>query len=542
MNDTETPVAIIDRLRANLAAAGIAVDEADIAGMAEKGLLRNPVAFEELDRRLDRDLLPDYLDALAASALLPIAPPRPSSALSAGAMPSRNGGHPTIVEIAERVKGREVSPVELTQQAIERINERDQVLNAFQCLLVDEALVSARAAEDEIRAGQYRGPLHGIPLAVKDLLAMTGTITAAGSRILGDWRANFDAAGVERLRQAGAVIVGKTRLPEFAYSPGSNNAHYGPTLNPWNLGHDTGGSSAGSGAAVADGLVFAALGSDTGGSIRIPAALCGIVGLKPTFGRVSLYGAIPLAWSLDHLGPMTRGVADAALLLQALAGHDPRDRRTHSAPAPLPAFDLDAGVLGLRIGVLREDGTGIPLGRPEVLGAWHAGLATLERQGGSLVELDLPEMRDLRTVNGAIIALEAAAYHEPWLRDRLQDYGEFARQRLLTSFAYAPNALVRAQQARSQIRRRFDAIFDSVDLLSTPTVPYGAPELGVPAATVFTGPFNALGWPTVSVPVGMAEGRLPLGMQLAGRRWDEARVLQAARVLEVEGPWPGGRP
>jgi aspartyl-tRNA(Asn)/glutamyl-tRNA(Gln) amidotransferase subunit A len=280
--------------------------------------------------------------------------------------------------------------------------------------------------------------------------------------------------------------------------------------------------------------VFGALGSDTGGSIRIPASLCGIVGLKPTFGRVSLHGAVTLSWSLDHLGPLTRSVADAAIMLEALAGEDPRDPRTRSGPAPVPD-DLDAGVQGLRIGVLGDDGSGGPLAPAEVLAAWRAGLAALERNGAELVELDLPEMQALRTLYRVILAQEAAAYHEPFLRARLNEYGEFPRQRLLASYAYGPNAFVRAEQGRIAVRRRFDAIFERVDLLSTPTMPSGAPPLGVPAATTFTGPFNGLGWPAVTVPVGLTADGLPLGLQLAGKPWDESTVLRAARAVEVAG-------
>jgi aspartyl-tRNA(Asn)/glutamyl-tRNA(Gln) amidotransferase subunit A len=540
MTTAEVPAAIIDRLRSNLRSAGIEVSNADIEGMVEKGLLRNAVAFEEVDRGLAHDLLPDYLESWGPDPDAGSPPPAPAHAQPGTAAGGRDG-YPQIVEVADRIRRRELSPVDLTEQSLSRIAERDPILNAFQCVLADEARAAAQAAETEILGGHYRGPLHGIPVAVKDLLAMEGTATAAGSKILAGWNTDFDATAVEHLKQAGAVIVGKTRLPEFAYSPGSNNPHYGPTHNPWNPAHDTGGSSSGTGAAVADGLVFAGLGSDTGGSIRIPASLCGIVGLKPTFGRISLYGAIPLAWSLDHLGPMTRSVADAAVLLQALAGHDARDGRTRAAP--YPAVNLEGGARELRVGVLRDDGTGIPLGNDEALMAWKAGLASLERNGARLVEVDLPEMRDLRVVNGAIIALEAVAYHEPWLQERLGEYGEFARQRLLAAYAYAPGALVRAQQARAAIRREFDKIFDDyVDVLSTPAMPYAAPLLGTPAATVFTGPFNALGWPAISVPAGLTKDRLPLGLQLAGRPWDEATVLRVARVVEADGPWSGGRP
>ncbi len=539
MTTAEIPGAIIDRLRSNLRNAGIEIPNDAIDSMAEKGLLRNAVAFDALDRQTPRDLLPDWLSASGPDHGAG-ASPRTLPA-GRGSVPSRRAsGWPALVEVAEQVRRREVSPVELTRQALDRIAERDPVLNAFQHVLADEALAAAQAAEAEIRAGIYRGPLHGIPVAVKDLFAMDGTVTAAGSRILADWKTDFDSAMVERLRRAGAVIAGKTRMPEFAYCPGSYNPHYGNTRNPWNLEHDTGGSSSGSGAAVADGLVFAALGSDTGGSIRIPAALCGLVGLKPTFGRLSLDGAVTLSWSLDHPGPLTRTVADTVVLLQALAGHDASDARTRAAPYPM--VDLDRDAAGLRVGVLRDDGSGIPLGNEDALAAWKGGLAALERNGARLVELDLPEMRDLRVATAAIMALEALAYHAAWLQQRLADYGDFAGPRLLAGYAYAPDALVRAQQARALLRRRFNAIFEHVDLLSTPSMPYGAPPLGAPAATVFTNPFNGLGWPAVTVPVGLTAERLPLGLQLAGRPWDDETVLQAAAVVEREGPWPGGRP
>ena len=294
--------------------------------------------------------------------------------------------------------------------------------------------------------------------------------------------------------------------------------------------------SSGSAAAVATGLVYGALGSDTGGSIRIPAAQCGIVGLKPTFGRISLHGAVTLAWSLDHLGPLTRTVGDAALLLTVLAGFDPQDLRTRPVPDPL-LHTLEAGARGLRIGVLRDDGSGRTLGPPDVLAAWQAGLAALERDGAELVEIDLPEIADLRVLNTTILALEAVAYHEPTLRTRLDDYGEFMRQRILSSYVHGPDTFVRAQQARAVARRRCMAIFAQVDLLSLPTMPGGAPLLGVPASTAFTAPFNVLGWPAITVPVGLTDGGLPLGLQLAGKPWDEGTVLRAARVVEADGPW-----
>lgn len=534
MSAQQVPGHFLDRLRANLQAAGIPLElgEAEIEGMVERGFLGTVLAFEKIAERLPTDYVPDYLKDWSIPAHS-----QNNSALSGTGLSSVKPRPDTILEIATKIKAREVSPVELTEQSLSKIAERNPVLNAFQLVLAEEARVAARQAEQEISAGNYRGPLHGVPVAVKDLLAMTGTPTTAGSKILADWVPDFNATGVERLIAAGAIIVGKTKMSEFAYSPGSNNAHYGSTRNPWNLEYDTGGSSSGSGAAVADGLVYAALGSDTGGSIRIPAAFCGLVGLKPTFGRVSLHGAVTLSWSLDHLGPMTRSVADAAMLLEILAGYDPHDPRTRpAANEPLNFSEkLASGVKGLRIGVLNQDGSGQPLATSEGLTAWKAGLAALERNGAELIELDLPELVDLWMVNSAIIGMEAASYHQPMLRQRLDDFSEFMRLRVLAAYGYGPTAFIHAQQARIEIRRRFEAIFNRVDLLSTPTMPYPARPLGIPASTNLTGPFNALGWPTITVPVGRtAAENLPLGLQLSGKPWDEATVLQAAQVVEAE--------
>jgi aspartyl-tRNA(Asn)/glutamyl-tRNA(Gln) amidotransferase subunit A len=535
---------LLTRMQVNLGQAGIRVPRETLELVAERGFLATALAFQRIVEEAPADALPDYLGPWGVLAAPPPtgATGQPSTPVSP-ALVEREPGYPTLSELAEQLRRRAVSSVELTERALSRIQERDQLLNAFQQVLAEEALTAARQADRELAAGEDRGPLHGIPVAVKDLLAMTGTVTTAGSKILERWQTSFDAAAVERLRAAGAVIVGKTRLSEFAYSPASNNPHYGPTRNPWKLEHDTGGSSSGSAAAVADGMAVAALGSDTGGSIRIPAALCGLVGLKPTFGRVSLYGVVPLAWSLDHLGPIARSVEDAAVLFEALAGHDPRDERTRPIPVPAVEAALPGSIEGLRVGVLRDDGSGEPLGSPETLAAWHTGLAALSRAGATLVELDLPELSRLRVLNSALIPQEAVAYHLPWLRERLDDYGEFMRLRILAAFAYGPADFVRAQQLRQALRATCSRVFEEVDLLSTPTVPYGAPTLGDPARNIwFTAPFNALGWPAITVPVGLTTEGLPLGLQIVGRPWDEVTVLRAAQVVEQEGPWPGGRP
>jgi Asp-tRNA(Asn)/Glu-tRNA(Gln) amidotransferase A subunit family amidase len=444
----------------------------------------------------------------------------------------------SLLDVAQVIKTGQVSPVELAERALRLIAEQDPHLGAFQLVLEERALAAARQAEHEQQSGTYRGPLHGVPLAVKDLLAMRGTPTTAGSKILADWVPDYDAAVVERLQAAGATIVGKTRMSEFAYWPGSANQHYGPTHNPHNLDHDTGGSSSGSAAAVAAGLIYGALGTDTGGSIRMPAAQCGIVGLKPTFGLISLYGGVPLAWSLDHVGPMTRTVADAAVMMDALVGYDPRDSRTRVVPTvaygdTVQRTDPSTAMRARRIGVLRDDGSGASLATSEGLAAWQSGLAALEASGATLIELDLPELDLLRSLNATLLVLEAVAYHQPMLRERLDDFGPIPRRRLLAAYAYSPFTFVRAQQVRATLRRKLTSIFEQVDLLSTPAMPGPAPKLGEAASVAFTGPFNALGWPAITVPVGTAEGGLPLGLQLVGRPWDDIGVLLGARAVEA---------
>lgn len=455
----------------------------------------------------------------------------------------------TIAELGPLVRAGAVSPVELTEQALTRIEEDDGRANAFQLVLAEEALAAARRARDEVARGEWRGPLHGIPVAVKDLLAMKGTVTTSGSKLLAGNVTEHDAAAVERLREAGAVIVGKTRLSEFAYWPGSTNPHYGPTPNPRDPNRDAGGSSSGSAAAVARGMVYAALGTDTGGSIRIPAALCGVVGLKPTFGRASLHGCAPLAWSLDHVGPIARSVEDAALVLAAIAGPDPRDDRTRPAP-PLvvPGAPGDpaegahrlrsrlpgprAGLFGLRVGVPRELYLGAPL-QDAVAASWARANRALERAGTTLVEVDLDEIHLLRQVAVLTLGVEAAAHHAPLLRAHYEDYGEFCRGRLVAAFTFSAQDYLGAQRLRHWIRTRWDAACRHVDLLSLPCQPAVAPLLDMPASTDLTNLFNALGWPAISVPCGAGEHGLPLAVQLVAKPWDEATLLRAARAVEA---------
>jgi Asp-tRNA(Asn)/Glu-tRNA(Gln) amidotransferase A subunit family amidase len=392
-----------------------------------------------------------------------------------------------------------------------------------------------------------------VPVAVKDLFAMAGTVTTAGSRRAAWPPDAADAAVVERLERAGAVIVGKTRLPEFAFWPGSTNPHYGPTANPRDVGRDAGGSSSGSAAAVADGMAYAALGSDTGGSVRIPAALCGVVGLKPTYGRVSLEGCVPLAWSLDHAGPLTRSVHDAALLLDAMVGS--RGGRPGAGPSEDAS---EASAKGLRVGVIREDGTGRPLASDEALEQWTRSLRALEEAGATVVDVDLPEMSLLRAVNFLILSVEASAYHAAGLRAHYDDYGEPCRSRLLAGFAYDADDFVQAQRARRHVRGRWQSLFDRFDVLSTPSQPGVAPPLGQMASVKFTSPVQRAGMARDLRSVRQREWRAAAryaargcavaggdrAARRAGHGGDEMirRTLLTTIVTATAGVGPGQRP
>ena len=542
MSNGPTAEATLARLCANAARAGIVLSDDDVARIVAGPFLANVDAFVRHIEMTPIDTVPDDLkdwNDFSAEAL---------GAVDDGAVTQT--GDPLdpfapLHVVAAALAAREISPVELTELILRRIEQFDPALNAYQLVLAEESRAAAREAERAIGAGEVRGPFHGVPFAIKDLLATAGIVTTAGSKILADWVPYADATAVRRLREAGAIIIGKTRMSEFAYNPSSWNVHYGPTHNPWNLERDTGGSSSGSAAAVAAGLAYGALGSDTGCSIRTPSALCGIVGLKPTFGRLSLAGAVNLSWSLDHLGPMTRSVRDAALVLNLLAGFDPADPRTRRGPVPDFTRGLDdpEAVRGLRIGAIRDDSSAAGPPSVEATAAWEAGLRALADAGAEIIDFSFPEMEGLRVIGSPLIGLEAAAYHERSLRERPQDMGEFPRDRLTVSYAYGPTAYTQAQQTRAALRARCDQLWERFDLLSSPALGYGAPPLGDPSAnTRFMHPFNNLGWPAIVVPTGLTADGLPLATQVIGRPWDEVRVLQAGRTIERDGPWQGRRP
>jgi len=451
----------------------------------------------------------------------------------------------TIGEAARALRERRVSSVELTREALARIERLNPKLNAFLTVTAESALERARLADAELAAGDDRGPLHGIPIAHKDLFLTRGVRTTAGSRIYEDFVPDHDAAVVEKLDEAGAVSLGKLNMHELAFGITSTNPHFGPVRNPWNPEHIPGGSSGGSGAAVASEMVFAATGSDTGGSIRIPAALCGVVGLKPTYGLVSRYGALPLAFSLDHMGPLARTVRDAALLLHAMAGWDRRDpasaRRGGADFLPPQTCEIR----GLRIGIPatyffdRLD--------PEVESAVFGAMRRAESLGAEMKTVRLPDMEALNAAGMVVQFSEVAAVLEPHLKDRarigrdvlaLVDQGRF-----LPASDY-----IHAQRLRRQAQLDFRAVWKEVDCLLTPTTATPAARIGesrvrvagveeeVRAATTrLVRSFNIIGVPALSMPCGLTTAGLPVGLQIIGPPFEERVILRAGAALEDAG-------
>ena len=454
----------------------------------------------------------------------------------------------TIAEAARRMGRRELSPVELTQAALERISALNPRLNAFITVLEDQARAAANAAEREIMAGQKRGPLHGIPIALKDLCATKGVRTTAGSKILQDHTPLDDATVACRLAEAGTILLGKLHMNEFAYGPDGDNGHYGRVRNPWNVESITGGSSSGSGAAVAASLCLGALGTDTGGSIRIPSALCGIAGLKPTYGRVSRYGITPLCWSLDHAGPMAKTVEDAALLLQAMAGYDAKDPGSAQRPVPDYAAGLSGDVRGLRLGIPQE--YFFEMIDPEVEGAVRQAIEVLRGLGASVHQVSWPSLRYATLAALIIVLAEASAFHEPWIRTRPQDYQPDIALRLKWGLLLPAPAYLKAQRLRALMCREVARLWRQVDVLVTPATMMAAPHpeethvrLGDRQMSTREAllrpmrPFNLTGLPAMSVPCGVTSTGLPIGLQIAGRPFDEATVLRVAHAYEQQTDW-----
>ncbi len=454
-----------------------------------------------------------------------------------------------IAGAARHVQQGTLSPVELVQSALDRIEEVEGRLNAFVVVTAEQALDAARQAQEEIAGGGYRGPLHGIPVGIKDLYDVAGLPTTSSSAVRAEHVATEDSACVARLRDAGAVVVGKTHTHEFAYGVLTPT-----TRNPWDTGRVPGGSSGGSGAAVAAGECLLGMGTDTGGSIRIPASVCGTVGLKPTYGRVSRAGITSLCWSLDHAGPLTRTVRDAALALQAVAGFDARDPGSAREPVPDFTRDLDAGVRGLTLGVPANyffDDVD-----PEVEAAVREAIAVLEAQGAALREVEIPYAAQMMAVEFGIVVPEASAYHQEMLRESGERYTDDVRVFLEAGETVLATQYIKALRVRTLVQQAFRRVFEGLDALVCPTLPTAAAEVGQQTFTFPSGaqkpvidawvghsaPGNVTGLPALSLPCGATSAGLPIGLQVIGRPFDEAGVLRIGQAFESATEWADRRP
>lgn len=454
----------------------------------------------------------------------------------------------SVAELAPLIQKKVVSPVEVTQVHLDRIERLNDRYLAYLTVLKDEALRAARNAEQEIVRGRYRGPLHGIPIALKDLFAVKGVRLTCGSKILADHIAERDATVVTRLNQAGTILLGKLNMHEFAWGGTSLNPHYGTPRNPWDLTRLPGGSSGGSAVATAAGLAMGTLGTDTGGSVRIPASLSGIVGLKPTYGRVSRSGVYPLSSSCDHVGPMVRTVTDAAVLLQAIAGPDPKDPTASHVKVPDYTSALKEDVRGLRLGVPQEyffEGV-----EPAVRDGVQAAVQHLSSLGAAVEEVSIPSIAHVIASSTAIIAAEAYEVHAQTLKTRSPDYGADVRTRLMLGACVQAAQYLNAQRFRTLLRQEMLDVLGRVDALVTPTTLMAASKIDEPLIHIdnkefvvaahiarATRPFNMTGLPAISVPCGYTPDGLPIGLQIVGRPFDETSVLHVAYAYEQSTSW-----
>jgi len=447
-----------------------------------------------------------------------------------------------IAEAGRLLRSREVTAVELAELALARIERLNPALNAYITVTADLTMTAARKADADFGAGIDRGPMQGVPFALKDLCATNGIRTTAASAVLADWIPDEDAAVVERLLAGGGVLTGKLNMQEFAYGVTSAQSYFGPVRNPWDTARHPGGSSGGSAAAVAAGLSAMAIGSDTGGSIRIPAALCGITGLMPSYGLVSRRGAIALAWSLDHLGPMTRSTEDSALALNVIAGHDPGDSTTVHVEGFDATSELGRPVTGLRIGVVREQFEGVADG---VRRSVEEALDVFRSLGCVVEDVVVPGINEVRWL--PILSVEAAAYHAEWLQTRAQDYHEEVRTRLQFGFASSGVEYVNAMRLRREFSEGVAKLMQRYDLLAMPTCPEvtcpidslagGALEYGR-----LTAPWNHTGQPVLALPCAAAEEGLPAGISLAARPYEEAMLCRAGHAFQQVTDWHLRRP
>ena len=484
--------------------------------------------------------------AMAGTAASLLMESRPAGQSQSGSLTDLN-----LSDASELVRRRKVSPVELTEACLARIEQLNPTLNALITITAESARAEARNAEAEIQRGKWRGPLHGIPIALKDLFDTAGVRTTAASALFKDRIPKDDAEVVRRLKSAGAVLLGKTNMHEFAFGGTSVVTHFGAVHNPWDLDRIAGGSSGGSAVAVAAGLCYGALGSDTAGSVRQPSAFCGIVGLKPTYGLVSTRGVIPLSWSFDHVGPMTRTVADAALMLQVIAGYDADETTSVQMLVPDYITALRTRTSKLRLGVARDfffAGLG-----PEMETAIDTALSVLAKMSGGLRDVVIAGSAAER-LRGTVRAAEAYAYHADFVAKSPELYQPETLSRIRTGAAITTSAYIEGRRELAHIRRIIDPVFQSVDVIITPTTSVApltiaqlntdvntAIELATPAIRN-TSPFDVYGWPTISVPCGFTRSGLPIGLQISAPLGGDAVVLQLAHAYEQATEWHTRRP
>jgi aspartyl-tRNA(Asn)/glutamyl-tRNA(Gln) amidotransferase subunit A len=455
---------------------------------------------------------------------------------------------PTIAEAARRIAAKQLSPVELTKTHLDRIRRLDPDLNAFLLVTEERALADAKAAEARQMSGELRGRLDGIPIAHKDIYNTAGIRTTAHSKQLEHNVPTRDAHTVKKWADAGAVMLGKLATHEFAFGGPSFDLPWPPARNPWNRDHFTAGSSSGTGAAVAAGLILGGTGSDTGGSIRGPAALCGIAGIKPTYGLSSRAGILPLAFSLDHAGPMAWTAEDCGLLLQGMAGHDPEDPASVSRPVPDFTAELGRGVKGLRIGVVRHFFETDHRASDATRAGIDAAMDFYAREGAEVRDISLSSAADYHAVGYLIMISEAFALHGPWMRERFMDYGELFRDRVSLAATVSGPDMIQATRRRRMLCREMAAAMENLDIIVSASQPGEAPRIdSVPKwanmeKPSFTMPFNVTGFPAISICTGFGEGGLPVAMQLAGKPFTEPTLLRAAHAYEAAMKWRARRP
>ena len=449
----------------------------------------------------------------------------------------------SLVAVATAIADKKLSSREVTQSCLNRIADWQPRLNAFMAIEAESALAAADAADADLAKGNSRGPLHGVPLAHKDMYYDAGKVVTCGSKIRRDFVATTTSTALQRLKDAGTVRLGSLQMVEFAYGPTGHNVHYGAVRNPWNVDHITGGSSSGSGSAVAARLTFAALGSDTGGSIRMPAHFCGVTGLKTTVGRISRAGAMPLSQSLDTVGPLAQTVEDCALLTGLMAGSDPEDLTASTRPVPDYMAACQGSMKGLRIGV--PTAFYVDDLDAEVADVLDETIATLRQEGAEIVKVDLPDQRQLTAACQLVLATEAAAFHKRWLIERPQDYGAQVLMRLQNGLAIPAVSYLEAMRWRGPALSAYLAAVAGTDAVLAPVAPMPAPTIAesdvgnsidaeavIQRITKFTRPINYLGLPSLSIPAGFTKAGLPVGMQLVGRAFDEAMLFRIGAAFQ----------